>query len=400
MVTKPKRTVILGVTGGIAAYKSADLVRKLVAADFSVHVVMTKSAQAFITPLTFQALSTHPVHTDLLDTTAEAAMGHIALARLADLILIAPASANTLANMAQGHASDLLTTLVLASKAPVVVAPAMNVNMWSHPATQSNMAILKSRHIAIWGPDSGDLACGDIGEGRMLEPDALLSRVQDQFAPPLFAGKHITITAGPTQEPIDPARLITNHSSGKMGYALAEQALLLGATVTLISGPVALSAPQGATVIPVKTADDMYDAAMKHAKKSDIFIGVAAVADYKVAEVAKQKLKKQQQSMTLTLIQNKDIIADVAKLKTKLGKPFVVGFAAETENLAGYGQQKLKEKALDMIAINHIGKTGIGFNADDNALLVLHKQGEQTLEKAPKPDIARRLLTMIHQCEH
>ena len=395
-MVKHKKTIILGVTAGIAAYKSADLVRKLMEYDFDVRVVMTKSAKEFISPLTFQALSTHPVHEDLLDTQAEAAMGHIELARLADYILIAPASADTLSKLAQGQASDLLTTLVLATKAPVAVAPAMNMNMWSHQATQSNVAILKSRGVAILGPGSGDLACGDIGEGRMLEPIELARMVNEHFAASVFAGKHIVITAGPTQEPIDPVRMLTNRSSGKMGYALAEQAILLGANVTLISGPVSLNPPAGVAVISVITTDDMHQAALKQAGKCDIFIGVAAVTDYKVKTTAKQKLKKQGAALHLTLVENPDIIADVVKLKNKQGKPFVVGFAAETQKLEQFGKAKLDQKALDMLAINDVSQNDIGFNADDNALLVLDKSGKKILPKAPKPEIAKQLLMLIN----
>ena len=390
-----KKTVLLGVTGGIAAYKSADLVRKLITYGFEVRVVMTKGAKAFVSPLTFQALSSYPVHDDLLDAKAEAAMGHIELARLADFIIIAPASADIISKLAQGQASDLLTTLVLASTAPVAVAPAMNKSMWSHPATQSNIQILRARGVAILGPDSGELACGDIGEGRMVTPEAIAESIYSHFCATNFKGKHFVISAGPTEEPIGPVRLITNKSSGKMGYALAEQAMRMGAEVTLVSGPVKLSPPSGAKMISVLTTEDMYHAVIAEAKKCDIFIGVAAVVDYKVKTPARQKLKKQGGELVLTLVENPDIIAAVAKLKNKVGRPFVVGFAAETERLEEFGKRKLTQKGLDMIAINDVSNSDIGFNADHNAMIVFDKKGKHVLKKATKADIATQLLLLI-----
>lgn len=386
------KRVILGVTGGIAAYKSADLARRLREAGAQVQVVMTPAAQEFITPLTMQAVSGHPVHDDLLDRAAEAGMGHIELARWADLILIAPATADFIARMAYGFANDLLTTLCLATAAPIAIAPAMNQAMWLDPATQANVQLLKTRQIKIFGPGEGEQACGDVGPGRMLEPLALVSLAAALFQTGELAGKHVVITAGPTHEAIDPVRYFTNHSSGKMGFALAEAAAAVGAQVTLISGPVHLASPARVARIDVVTAEEMYTAVMQAMPACDIFIAAAAVADYRCAAIADRKIPRQAEEVTLHLIKNIDILASVATLNPP---PFTVGLAAQTEEVAAMAARKLTEKKINMIAANQVGVPGRGFQSDDNAFTVLWPGGAVELNLRSKQQLARDLMTLI-----
>jgi phosphopantothenoylcysteine decarboxylase / phosphopantothenate---cysteine ligase len=379
--------ILLGLSGGIAAYKGAELCRLLVGAGAQVQVVMTPGAQEFITPLTLQALSGNRVHTALLDTAAEAAMGHIELARWADFVLVAPASANFMARLAHGEASDLLTAVCLARRCPLAVAPAMNQAMWSNTATQQNLQRLQANDIQLFGPGSGEQACGDIGLGRLLEPAQLLQMLAAQFATGLLAGKRITITAGPTREAIDPVRYLSNHSSGKMGYAIAEAAIEAGAQVTLISGPTALTPPARCTVVSITSAQDMLEACQ--AQACDIFIGVAAVADYRIAEPAAQKLKKTHESLTLSLVRNPDILATMASSNPR---PFCVGFAAETEGLEHYAVQKLQAKQLDMIIANDAVST---FGQDDAAVIAFWPDGSQSLPAASKAQLARQIIRLI-----
>lgn len=388
------KQIILGVTGGIAAYKSAELVRLLSGAGADVHVVMTQAGQEFITPLTMQALSGNPVHTTLLDPEAEAGMGHIELARWADLILIAPASADFIARLAQGQGDDLLTTLCLATTAPIAIAPAMNQAMWKDNNTQRNVKSLQNNKVVIMGPAHGEQACGDVGPGRMLEPAELTHLTANQFEYNTLTGQHVVITAGPTREPIDPVRYITNHSSGKMGYALAEAAAEAGANVTLISGPVNLATPPRVKRIDVSTAQDMYEAAIEAAAHCDIFIASAAVADYTPVVVADQKIKKHPDSMTIELRPTIDIVASVAALDPK---PFTVGFAAETQNVLGYAQGKLNKKKLNMIVANDVSVAGIGFNSDDNAATLIWPEGQLEIPKVSKRQLARSIIESISQ---
>ena len=388
--------ILIGISGGIAAYKSAELVRRLTERQAQVRVVMTDSAKAFITPLTLQAVSGAPVSDTLLDPAAEAGMGHIELAKWAQLIVVAPASANTLARLASGLADDLLSTLCLASPAQLAVAPAMNQQMYAHPATQDNLAVLAQRNTLVWGPGQGAQACGDIGSGRMLEPMELVGLIEDYFTPhaqPL-AGIKLMLTAGPTREALDPVRFISNHSSGKMGFSLAAAAAQLGAEVTLVSGPVTLATPAGVTRLEVESAAQMHATVMAHIAEQQIFIACAAVADYAPKTVAKQKIKKtaDRDNMVIELVKNPDIVADVAALPNK---PFTVGFAAETHDLAQYARDKLTRKGLDMIAANNVGLTDHGFNSDTNALSVFWSNGQTELELADKSALARQLLTLI-----
>lgn len=395
MLELANRRIVLGVTGGIAAYKSAELIRRLKELGADVRAVMTAAAQEFITPLTLQALSGNPVHTTLLDTEAEAAMGHIELARWGDLILVAPASADFLARMAHGHGNDLLTTLCLAARCPLAVAPAMNQAMWAARSNQDNVALLRQRGVHLFGPAEGEQACGDVGPGRMLEPTLLAQLTADLFPRQILTGTRVTITAGPTREAIDPVRYISNHSSGKMGYAIAEAARDAGAEVTLISGPVNLPTPERVTRIDVVSAQDMYAASMNALIQTDIFIATAAVADFRVENSHNQKIKKQHNSsgaMTLTLVENPDIVAAVAKHSPK---PFTVGFAAETQDVENYARQKIQRKGLDMIVANDVSRTDIGFNSDQNAVTVIWPEGQQPLELASKAQIARDLVTLI-----
>ncbi|MGK0674084.1 MAG: bifunctional phosphopantothenoylcysteine decarboxylase/phosphopantothenate--cysteine ligase CoaBC [Halothiobacillaceae bacterium] len=386
--------ILLGISGGIAAYKSCDLVRRLRDAGTKVRVVMTEGATHFVTPLTLQALSGHTVRTSLWDETAEAAMGHIELARWADAILIAPASADVLARLAAGMAHDLLTTLCLASEAPLFLAPAMNRVMWAHPATQANVQTLAARGVMFFGPASGGQACGENGEGRMLEPVELVARLAEHLAPPRheLAGKRVVVTAGPTREAIDPVRYISNRSSGRMGYALAEAAREAGAEVVLISGPTALPTPKGVTRINVETALQMHDAVMAR-MPCDIFIGTAAVADYRPLEAAPEKIKKDAEQLTITLVKNPDIVSEVAALPER---PLVVGFAAETEHVLEHARDKLVRKKLDLIAANRVGE-GLAFDQADNALTVLWNGGQVELPQTGKLQLARQLIELIIQ---
>lgn len=393
------KRILLGITGGIAAYKSAELVRLLKKAGLEVRVVMTRGAEAFVTPLTFQALSGEPVRTSLLDPEAEAGMGHIELAKWADQVVIAPASADFLARLANGFADDLLATVCCATEAPIAVAPAMNQAMWKNHRTQRTMALLADDpQITVWGPDQGEQACGDTGPGRMLEPAELARRVlvdaDERPAGPL-RGKRVVITAGPTREPIDPVRYVSNNSSGKMGYALAEAALRAGAVVTLVSGPVSLAPPPGADVRPVETAAEMLSAVERAVDEGcDIFVATAAVADYRPESCADDKIKKSRGTMTLSLVRNPDILATVA---ARAEPPFTVGFAAETRDLAHYAMDKLKRKKLDMIVANDVSEPGIGFNSDRNAVIVFWPSGQQSIGPDSKQAIAERLVALVAQ---
>ena len=387
-----KTRILLGVTGGIAAYKSPDLVRRLIERGAEVQVVMTAAAQKFVTPLTFQAVSGRPVRIDLWDETAEAAMGHIELARWAQLVLIAPASADLIARLAAGRADDLLTTLCLATEAPIVIAPAMNRVMWANQATRANIDTLTRRGVRILGPDAGNQACGEVGVGRMWEPVKLAASVLEP--PPhagLLAGLSVLITAGPTRERLDPVRYLTNRSSGKMGFAVAAAAREAGAHVTIVSGPVQLPTPVGITRIDVESARDMYAAVHRHVARVDIFIAAAAVADYQPAAVARQKIKKQGVNLTLELEAAPDIVKSVADMSKR---PFVVGFAAETNDVEENARSKLKRKKLDMIAANKVGD-GLAFDCEDNALTVLWPGGKSEIGRGPKLEVARTLIALI-----
>jgi phosphopantothenoylcysteine decarboxylase/phosphopantothenate--cysteine ligase len=386
-----KKRIVLGVTGGIAAYKAAELTRALRAENAEVRVVMTRAATAFVAPLTFQALSGQPVHLDLLDAAAESAMGHIALARWADLILIAPATADFIAKLRAGLADDLLSALCLAAEVPLALAPAMNQAMWANAATQDNTACLKARGIRLFGPAEGAQACGETGLGRMLEPAEICRAAAALFAPAKLAGVSVLVSAGPTREAIDPVRYLSNRSSGKMGYAVAEAALAAGAAVTLVSGPVALAPVRGADMIRVESAAQMYDAVLSAAPSHAIYIGAAAVADYTPAAVADHKIKKHEASLTIQLARTRDILADVAALPQNL---FTVGFAAETDHLDDYARQKLASKGLDMVAANRVG-AGLGFDADDNALRVFWRGGETEFPTSAKSHIATQLIELI-----
>ncbi|MCC4833501.1 bifunctional phosphopantothenoylcysteine decarboxylase/phosphopantothenate--cysteine ligase CoaBC [Shewanella sp. 1_MG-2023] len=386
------KNVLLGIGGGIAAYKSADLIRRLKERGADVRVVMSQSAMEFITPLTIQALSGHPVASDLLDPAAEAAMGHIELARWADVVIVAPATANLIARINAGMADELLTTTCLATEAPVIVCPAMNQQMYRNQATQENLANVARKGITVWGPASGDQACGEVGPGRMQEPLAIAEQLVQFFGPKPLTGHKLLLTAGPTREPIDPVRYISNHSSGKMGFALATAATQMGAEVTLVTGPVNLATPLGVTRINVESAQDMLDAVMDNVDNQDIFIGCAAVADYRIAEVAESKIKKSSENMQLALVRNPDILASVSAL-TK--RPFTVGFAAETDNVEEYARGKLERKKLDLIAANDVSIAGLGFNADANALHVFWQDGSQQLPATDKLTLAKQLLTLI-----
>jgi len=412
------KNIIIGVCGGIAAYKSAELVRRLQDAGAQVRVMMTASAIEFITPLTFQALSGYPVHTELLDPQAEAGMGHIELARWADLILIAPATANSIARLAAGQADDLLSAVCLASKAKLAIAPAMNHIMWASPATQQNIQSLKNAGYAVFGPAAGLQACGETGEGRLLDVAELVSAASQLFTGGQLAGVNIMITAGPTYEPIDPVRYIGNRSSGKMGFAIAEAAIEQGAIVTLVAGPVHIATPQHCHRIDVETAEQMHQAVMADIDSQDIFIATAAVADYRVLEAQSQKIKKSADDLNLSLTPNPDILKTVAALSTP---PFTLGFAAETQNLKHNALLKLKNKNLRMIAANlvgtesrdntHTSKTqqdlgfnqdsgfnqDMGFNSEYNALQVFWHNGDINLERCRKNQLARQLVTLLAQ---
>ncbi|EKK9986959.1 bifunctional phosphopantothenoylcysteine decarboxylase/phosphopantothenate--cysteine ligase CoaBC [Vibrio vulnificus] len=395
MQTLAGKKILLGISGGIAAYKCADLTRRLKERGAEVQVVMTKAAKEFITPLTMQAVSGRPVSDSLLDPAAEASMGHIELAKWADLILLAPATADLIARMAAGMGNDLLTTLVLATDAPVAVSPAMNQQMYRNVATQENIATLSRRGMEIWGPAAGEQACGDVGPGRMLEPMQLVALCEQFFQPKPLQDKSILITAGPTHEAIDPVRYITNHSSGKMGYALAQAAMQLGANVTLISGPVSLPTPVNVNRINVDSAQEMYDAVMAQASDHDIFISCAAVADYRPATIAEQKLKKTDDSdeMTITMVKNPDIVASVSAMTEN--RPFTVGFAAETNDVEVYARRKLEKKKLDLLCANDVSVEGQGFNSSDNAITLYWSQGEKALPLNSKAALSMEILKQI-----
>ncbi|MDO6566459.1 bifunctional phosphopantothenoylcysteine decarboxylase/phosphopantothenate--cysteine ligase CoaBC [Alteromonas sp. 1_MG-2023] len=389
------KNILLGVSGGIAAYKTPDLVRKLTALGANVRVVLTGSATEFVSPLSLQAVSGNPVHQHLLDPSAEAAMGHIELAKWADALLIAPATANIMAKLAHGLADDLLTTLYLATEANVFIAPAMNQQMWKATATQVNLGILTQHGTLFIGPASGEQACGDVGSGRMVEPVDIattLSQALSSSSEQILAGKHILITAGPTREPLDPVRYISNHSSGKMGFAIADMAIKAGAKVTLIAGPVALPTPEGCKRIDVSTADEMLAACEQASSDSDIFIATAAVADYKAVQVAENKIKKIGDELTLTFVKNPDILATIAM---RTDRPFCVGFAAESQDVESYARGKLKNKKLDMIAANDITAPGLGFNSENNALHVIWEDGDKHLPATTKSELAKALLVLI-----
>lgn len=391
------KKILLGISGGIAAYKCAELTRRLIERGAQVQVVMTNAAKEFITPLTMQAVSGRPVSDSLLDPAAEASMGHIELAKWADLVLLAPATADLIARMTAGMGNDLLTTLLLATDAPVAVSPAMNQQMYSHPATQENIATLKRRGCEVWGPAAGEQACGDVGMGRMLEPMQLVHRCEDFFQPKPLAGRSVLITAGPTREAIDPVRYITNHSSGKMGYALAEAAAKQGATVTLISGPVSLATPNKVNRIDVDSAQQMFDAVSANAAQHDIFISCAAVADYRPETIADQKLKKVdgKDDMTIQMVKNPDIVASVASMSE--GRPFTVGFAAETQDVEKYARGKLERKNLDMICANDVSVEGQGFNSSSNELHLYWKDGDKSLPLDSKDTLGFQILDQIQQ---
>lgn len=388
--------IVLGVSGGIAAYKAPDLVRRLRDQGATVRVVMTDAAQAFITPLSLQAVSGFPVANGLLDPTAEAAMGHIALGKWADLVLLAPATADLIARLAAGIANDLVTTLCLATAAPIALAPAMNQQMYRALATQHNLRVLQQRGIRIWGPDNGSQACGDIGPGRMLDPLTLVDHaVQWASANHDLHHLHMMITAGPTREALDPVRYISNHSSGKMGFAIAAAAAAQGARVLLVTGPVNLPTPAGVKRVDVTTALEMEQAVMADIARQHIFIGSAAVADYRPAHVAKDKIKKQPHSdaLIIEMIKNPDIIAGVSALTEN--RPFVVGFAAETRNVEEYARQKRARKNLDLICANDVSKTGQGFNSDTNALHLFWQTGDKILPLCDKSRLGQQLLNEI-----
>ncbi len=385
------KRVLLGVTGSIAAYKAADLVRQLREQGATVRVVMTRSAQEFITPLTLEALSGHPVRCELLDAFEESAMGHIDLARWSDVILVAPASANLLARLAHGLADDLLATLCLAADVPVLVAPAMNRQMWLNPATQANIQLLEQRGIRRFGPGLGEQACGETGPGRMQEPRELVQQLAAQFSGGQLSGLHVMVTAGPTREPIDPVRYISNRSSGRMGYALARAAAEAGAEVTLITGPVALALPEQVRGVAVDTALQMRDAVFTDIDRTDIFIAAAAVADYRSVEICAQKIKKTQSRLELALEKTPDILGEVA---ARSRPPFTVGFAAETERLREQALDKLINKRLDMIAANDVSGDKV-FDREDNALEVYWQGGGVSLPRAGKEKLARRLVALV-----
>ena len=394
MSSLSNKRIILGVTGGIAAYKSAEVVRRLQDQGAEVRVVMTPAATEFIRPLTMQALSGNPVHTELLDPEAEAGMGHIELARWADLLLIAPASADFMATMVQGRADNLLSTVHMATPAMVAVAPAMNQAMWAHPANLANVSKLQERDVQIIGPDAGIQACGDHGPGRMQQPDEIVQKICGLFETGLLAGKKLVITAGPTREALDPVRYISNHSSGKMGYALAQAAIEAGAAVTLISGPVKLSPPERCQFTPVVSAQEMLTASLEAAADADIFIAAAAVADYRASTVAEQKIKKQGEQISLTLEKNPDIVATVAADCNC----FVVGFAAETQDVEAYARDKLARKNLNAIIANDVSRGDVGFNAEDNEVSWIAADSTKVFSKRSKAQLARDILE--HMVSH
>jgi phosphopantothenoylcysteine decarboxylase/phosphopantothenate--cysteine ligase len=389
--------VLLGVTGGIAAYKSPDLVRRLQDAGAEVRVVMTPSAARLVSPTVFQAVSGHPVRSDLWDEAAEAAMGHIELARWATIILIAPATAHLMSQLAAGAAGNLLTTLCLATSAPLVLAPAMNQAMWRHAATQANRSTLESRGVRCIGPASGSQACGDVGPGRMVEPADIVAALAEPPAGELtgllrdqLKGLRVLVTAGPTREPIDPVRFVSNRSSGKMGFAVARAAVEAGAEVTLVAGPVHLPTPAGVQRVDVETAAEMFAATMDRIAGTDIYIGAAAISDYR-PEPAPQKIKKRADRLVLDMVKSPDLLATIA---AHPGAPFTVGFAAETERVEEYAREKLAGKRLDMIVANQVGAR-LGFDEDENSVLILWKDGQESLGRMAKGDLARRIIATV-----
>jgi len=383
--------VLLGVSGGIAAYKACELVRRLRDVGAEVRVVLTENAARFVTPITFQALSGQPVRSGLWDEAAEAAMGHLELAHWAQRIVIAPASADVIARLAHGFADDLLTTLCLASTAPIAIAPAMNLRMWAHPATQANVATLRARGAAILGPAEGRMAEPESGLGRLLEPHEIIVELTALHGPRLLSGKRVLVSAGPTYEDIDPVRFIGNRSSGRMGFAVAQAAAEQGASVQLVAGPVHLPTPAGVARVDVRSARDMREAVMERAPQSDIYIGAAAVGDFRPHEIAPHKLKKTGGALTLTLNENPDILAGVAALKPR---PYVVGFAAETQNIETYARAKLERKKLDLIAANKVGE-GEGFDTCENEILLISREGAERLARADKLALARQLVARV-----
>jgi|TARA_Y100000310_G_scaffold309708_2_gene354110 phosphopantothenoylcysteine decarboxylase/phosphopantothenate--cysteine ligase len=395
MTSLTNKRILLGVTGGIAAYKSAELIRRLQDAGAEVRVVMTKAATEFITPLTLQALSGNPVYQEMLDADAEAAMGHIQLARWADLILVAPATADFIAKLANGQGNDLLTTLCLACTSPIAVAPAMNQAMWTNQVTQENQDRLLQKGVKFFGPGEGLQACGETGPGRLLEPMQLVDLAAAVFPSSILSGKQIVITAGPTREAIDPVRYVSNHSSGKQGFALAEAAVEAGASVTLIAGPTHLQTPDRVQRIDVISAEDMFSAVLAEAKNCDIYIGVAAVADFRPVHQVEQKIKKgggSNQTLSIELIENPDIIATVAELDPG---PYTVGFAAETDNLIEYAKAKLISKRLDMIIANDVSDSSIGFDSDENSTTVIWDSEQQEIPQMSKQNVARKVIELI-----
>ncbi len=397
LLTLRNRRILLGVTGGIAAYKAAELTRRFQDQGAEIRIIMTRSATEFITPLTLQALSGNPVHLDLLNPDTESAMGHIDLARWADLILIAPASANFLARFASGHGDDLLTTVCLAAECPVAVAPAMNQAMWAKPATQSNQALLVSRGVHLLGPDHGIQACGETGAGRLLDIEKLTLATSALFDSGELTGLTVMITAGPTREAIDPVRYISNHSSGKQGYALAEAALDAGAKVILVSGPTQQTPPDRVELVSVVSAQDMHENVQSRLAETDIFVGVAAVADYRPKLVQNQKIKKNTQgkrTLMLEFVENPDIIAEVAASEPK---PYTVGFAAETEHIEDYARKKLTEKNLDLIIANNVADSQIGFNSDMNATTILWDNGKINIPTMSKKALSQKIVSIISQ---
>ena len=394
MISLANKNILLGISAGIAAYKTPDLVRRLQDLGANVQVILSKNAADFVSEIALQAVSGHPVHNHKMDAESESGMGHIDLARWADLVLIAPATANFIARLKNGEADELLTTVCVATEAKIAIAPAMNQQMWANQATQENIAKLQSMNIAILGPDSGDQACGEVGMGRMLQPVDLAEQVAKQFATGSLAGKQVMLTAGPTWEALDPVRGITNHSSGLMGYSLAQAAVEAGAKVTLVTGPTHLTVPEHVNAINVVSALDMHKAVMDNIETQDIFIAVAAVADYRPVEVADSKIKKKagQDSMTITLTRNPDILADVAALDNA---PFTVGFAAETNDVEKYAKDKLNRKKLNMIIANHVGGSDTGFSTPDNAVTVITADNSTPIPKASKTQIARQLIEYI-----
>ncbi len=391
------KRVLLGVTGGIAAYKAAEIVRLLVQANAEVQVVMTPAASNFITPLTLQALSGRSVRQEMFDIEQEAVMGHIDLARWADLVLVAPASADFISRLAVGMANDLLAALCLATTTPIALAPAMNREMWLNPATQANIQTLNQRGVAVWGPADGEQACGEIGPGRMLEPQHLLEQIQNSVSAGALQGVRVLLTAGPTREPIDPVRYVGNRSSGKMGFALASAFAAEGAVVSMISGPVSLDTPRGVRRVEVETALEMEREVLSRVNACDIFVACAAVADYRCNGVAEQKIKKSQDRLELSLVRNPDILQEVA---ANAAAPFTVGFAAETERVAEQAEQKRLAKGVDMIAANLVGGDRGGFGSDENALTVSWDGGESELPMTDKQRLAQGLVALIIKKYH